>query len=604
MKKLKHLVIIIFFVLLFTNCKNIESTNFIRPSDNPDFYNGDYIRSVKGLIKERYIERKLNESFTWKLKNYFSGKLNFSLYIESDSPPKNLYFSVTTNGHVLSEFTIVAGIFRYVRRINRYYGYKKFAIPIKIKKGTEIIFRIENKSTKLPGLKSDKGILYRLGDLHLKSDMHSGFEKILVISIDTLRADYVGVYQKLLGIREHQKSWSPNIDSVAAESVVFANAFTTNSATWPALSSLFLSSYPFQHGVLRNGHQLYDQKNTFSRLLFKEKFYNVSFRANAYSLDIGGFDKVRDFFQKDKRLISKALPLIEKYHNQKFFFWFHFMGVHAGYLPAKSILKKIEDPPYKGDIKPIGPVLRKITAGQKKVNVADINHIRNCYAAELMQLDRWLADIFELLKKKGIWDDTLIVITSDHGEDLYDHNNHFFHHPSIYNSSLHIPLIIKFPGSKFKKTINENVSILDIMPTVLDYFDIGIEFPIEGVSLLPLITGKDNFNPDRCIYAEVADSNILSVFQQNWKLIFNRNNYLPKTQYKNPYPIEKMELYNFRKDRNEKLNLSKNDQKATKLKSLLYNFLHSRLFFQRKKRVKNNKLNEKVRERLKTLGYL
>ncbi|MCK4888600.1 MAG: sulfatase, partial [Candidatus Aminicenantes bacterium] len=412
--------------------------------------------------------------------------------------------------------------------------------------------------------------------------------------------------RKLKELYPDKISFSPNLDRIADENLVFTNAYTPIASTWPALSSIARSRMPFEHGVQNNGDQLENEELSLGHHLFN-KWYSVSYRANAFQLDIGGFDVVKSFFRKDRKLKNSAKNFLVENYKKKFFLWLHFLGVHSGYRPSKEILARIEPEEYTGNVlKAVGPVLKKITAGEKKVTEYDIEHIRNCYAGELLQLDEWLQEIFDVMKEKKIWDNTLIIISSDHGEDLYQHNNHFFHHPSIYNTSLHVPLIIKFPDSEYKGIIDQNVSIMDFMPTLLDYFEIETEYRMNGESLMPLIRGEVK-GKNRYLFAESENNRILSIIGDNWKFIYNPDKVLAKTQYGNPYPIGVEEFYDLKNDRLETDDLT-NGELPNIYKKFKFNLLNYIKSFQldkkRKDRKKISELSEAVKNELKSLGYL
>jgi len=596
-------IIAIAGILLATACGRSSPGNFLRPGDRIQDYEWSADRALRLGIRERSIQRSFGVPYHWQPRRQLEGELEFSLLMVSSAPSNQLRFRVLIDDEAIFSHRFRADQFKPRPKLKAYFSYNVFSIPVSLKRNADLRFEVKTISPSAD--QPAPAGTYRLGDLRLKFEESDSFENLLIISIDTLRADAVGVYRRLLGLDGAERSYSPVLDAVAEEGVVFLNAFTTISSTWPALTSMMLSKMPFQHDVRANGQPLADNRGSLGRLMFGHGFYCVAARSNAFHLDLGGFDRVHDFFNRDRRLVQWALPLIENNHAQRFFFWFHFLGVHAAYLPGADIMAEIEDPPYEGNIKPVGPVLKKITSGEIEPTEADLRHVRLSYVGELLRLDRWLKGIFDTLKEKGLWDRTLLVITSDHGEDLYDHKRHFFHHPSIYSSSLHIPLIIKFPASRHRGVFRQNVSIMDIMPTLLDYFGIQPETELEGDSLMPLIRGEREEDMERAVFSESSDSEILAITRGSWRFIYNRNDHLPKTQYGNPYPIGHEELYHLDRDRNETHDLSTEEGgRLERLKGLLLKFLSERRFFQTRSRATPESMSEELRERLKTLGYL
>jgi choline-sulfatase len=376
---------------------------------------------------------------------------------------------------------------------------------------------------------------------------------VLIISIDALRSDYLGVYQALAG-RPPEQSFSPELDRLAGSSVVFLNARTTQSATWPALSSLHLSEYTREHGVTRNREFLETSGDSIATMLRGRGYDTLELAANGESLNIPGFEVKRRFLSDD-RLIDFARKRITAKSAAPFFHWYHLWGVHDPYAPPEWVMNKLEstNPDYHYQLYSTDQMMR----GSTPVGPQEVEAVRRLYGGALFNVDFLLKALFDDLKQAGLWDETMIMVTADHGEELYDHNAYFYHNPSLYDSAVKIPLLIKFPHQRAQRVIEENVSLIDIFPTFLDYF-CGPPAPgrFSGISLLELLRGRREPFRDRILMVETEDSRVVAAIRGHYKLIYNPQGLLPHNRLGLPFPIETLEFYDLQSDPGEKHNLA------------------------------------------------
>ncbi len=576
--------------------------NFLRPSDD---YASLQFRPVPQLntVSQAFIVRNLNDAFVWELPSAVEGELRFSLLVEFGEIPSQVEFTVRDGNQVLLHEDLSREHFWRDSGEARFSLWREYKFSGAFAHKSRLIFSVASSSKRA----SDT---FGLGDLRLNTVSVQKPVNVLLLSIDTLRADYLGVYRRRLNLETDRSSFSPNIDRLAEESALFTSAYTTHPSTWAALSSLFLSRLPFQHGVVDNGMLLHGNPQSLATILFGHHFQTASLLANAYSLNIPGFSTTMNFFNQDESLANHAAELIAANRGQRFFFWFHFMGVHAAYTPPASLLAEIERRPFAQPFPANEDELGKISRGERPDTPETIQYVRDCYAGELRQLDNWLERIFSALRRGGLWDRTLIVLLSDHGEDLYDHNRHFFHHPSIYRSSLNIPLIIKFPGSAYRGVYSSDASIMDVAPTLLEALGIRQRLSAEeGGSLLPVLRGEvrreENGGQQKLVISETTGSLIFSAIRGPWQLIFNPKGLTPLTQSGDPYPIQRLELYNMAEDRGEASNLSvRKARVAFEMSEQLLAFLKSREFSWQKRKIDLKKVPTQAQTELKSLGYL
>lgn len=301
---------------------------------------------------------------------------------------------------------------------------------------------------------------------------------VVIVTIDTLRADHVGCYG-------YEAAQTPNIDSIAHSGIRFSRAYTPVPITLPAHASLFTGSFPMATGMHDfSGNKLPAETLTLARVL-RDNGYTTAAFIGAAVLDSRfglnqGFDTYFDYFdfsrlletnldQMERRgdlVMDEALSWLKRAPRRPFFLWVHLYDPHHPYTPPEPYATRFRSHPYDGEI------------------VFD---------------DAQLGRLVTFLKDQRIFDQTLFVIAGDHGEGLGEHgeNTHGFF---IYNSTLHVPLIFKIPEVS-SRVVDEEVSLVDVMPTILQALRIQIPGSVQGRSLLGLALGRTASTPST-LYAE------------------------------------------------------------------------------------------------------
>jgi arylsulfatase A-like enzyme/Flp pilus assembly protein TadD len=389
-------------------------------------------------------------------------------------------------------------------------------------------------------------------------------ENILLITVDTLRADRVSFYSD-----RHLET--PSMDMLARRSWVFMRAFAHNPVTLPSHVNILTGTTPPFHGISDNaGYILEDKFMTIAEVL-KDKGLATGAFIGAFPLDsrfglAQGFDVYDDsygtkspleFFYVERRAEDVITPAVEWLGNQddKWFCWVHVFDPHQPYLPPKSYSDKYQDDPYSG---------------------------------EVAYVDDQLGRLFDFLEEEGFLETTAIILTSDHGEGLGDHGEQT-HSYFAYNTTIHIPLILFIPGYPHQK-IQTNVSHVDIFPTICDL--IGQKPPkfVQGESLLDL--EQQNRAKDRKIYFE----SLTPYLNRGWAPLkgFIEGNLKFIHQ-----PIE--EVYDLEKDFQENNNLAKNHDLAVLKNGLkaLEDTLRGEVVSTR-----TREISSETQEKLRSLGYL
>ncbi len=393
---------------------------------------------------------------------------------------------------------------------------------------------------------------------------------VVFITIDTLRADHLGCYG-------YKQIHTPNIDALAAHSTRFEHAYTPVPVTLPAHTAIFTGTYPTLSGMHDfSGNKLNPSQSTLASVL-KERGYATAAVIGSAVLDSRfglnkGFDFYYDHFdfnrlqesnleemERPGNLVADvALDWLGKNYKSSFFLWMHLYDPHYPYRPPAPYSEQYKDRPYDGEI---------------------------AFA------DSQVGRLITFLKSKGLYENTLIVLTGDHGESLGEHGEKF-HGFFVYNATLHVPVIVHLPGSDAPKTLPELVSLTDLMPTALQALNVDIPPQVQGQSLLPIMTQKKDDN-SRSLYAET----FLPRIHFNWSEL--RSVETAKYQF---IQAPKPELYDLSTDPGETHNLYPE-------KKAVGEELHARLTALIRQYSADHELAEKtgldpaLMERLKSLGY-
>ncbi|MFQ5789097.1 MAG: sulfatase-like hydrolase/transferase [Acidobacteriota bacterium] len=308
-------------------------------------------------------------------------------------------------------------------------------------------------------------------------------KRIILISIDTLRADHLGCYG-------YEKIQTPHIDRLAREGVLFENAATVTPLTLPAHSSIFTGRGPLHHGVIDNlGFQLDETEKTLAELLRDRGFATGGF-VGSFVLDsrwgiAQGFDTYLDRFEAPRgritallranqrpgdEVLGPALEWIRSQGERPYFAFIHFFDPHTPYAPPE---------PYREQYGPD-------RFGR--------------YDGEVAFVDSLVGRLIATLEEQGLYDDALIVLMGDHGESLGEHGEET-HGFFIYDATIRVPLLIKAPGIQGAGRVSGQVRTIDVMPTVLDLLGLQPPASVEGASLRAQLQDPDS-DPDLLAYME------------------------------------------------------------------------------------------------------
>jgi arylsulfatase A-like enzyme/Flp pilus assembly protein TadD len=399
---------------------------------------------------------------------------------------------------------------------------------------------------------------------------------VVLITIDTLRADHVGCYG-------YKQIKTPNIDGLAKDGARFERAFAVVPVTLPSHTSMLTGTYPMLSGMHDfSGNKLSPLQPTLASVL-KQAGYQTGAVIGAAVLDSRfglnqGFDFYYDHFDFSRLdeanldemerpgnvVADEALDWLGKNSRKKFFLWMHLYDPHFPYHPPEPYSRDYAAQPYNGEI---------------------------AFA------DEQVGRLLRFLKEKGIYENTLIVLCGDHGESLGEHGEKT-HGFFIYNATMHVPLIIRLPENA-ARVIADPVSLVDLMPTVLGAVGLEIPSQVQGRSLLAALRAgqgrerDDRANRERVLYGETFMPRI----HFNWSELRGSEN--SKYHF---IDAPRPELYDLANDPGEVRNLF-NEKKAVsgEMRAKLIGMIRD--YSAGKELAEKTGLDPALMERLKALGY-
>lgn len=384
-----------------------------------------------------------------------------------------------------------------------------------------------------------------------------GRPNLLLISIDSLRADHLGSYG-------YPRDTSPAIDALAASGVRFENAMAQAPWTLPSHASLLTSLYPRSHGATDRKARLGPRTPSLAGALKKAGYQthaivSGTFMQAQFGLD-AGFESYDDRIAQGSHSKSHEVVTSPDIHERvvgfldeseaPFFLFVHYWDVHYDYV-APAPYDTLFDPDYAGDVDStrfIGnPAIRA------DMDPRDLQHIVALYDGEIAWVDSHIALLMAELERRQLLHSTIVVLTSDHGDEFYEHGGKGHQH-SLYQELVHVPLIIRAPGLA-PRTLETPVELVDVMPTLLDLMQLPAPTTMQGQTLAPLLTGDDTSHAAEPIQVsettkarksrdDSRKSNASTVTQAGRKLIwFDEDRYPPELYELGTDPSEQTNLY-------------------------------------------------------------
>jgi len=313
---------------------------------------------------------------------------------------------------------------------------------------------------------------------------------VIFISIDTARADHFG----FMGSPD---VLTPHLDSLATESIVFTDYMSVVPTTLASHVSLLTGKYPMHHGTPRNGFMVNRDNQMLPELLKAAGYHTVGF-AGSFSLDTRfdfaqGFDHYDEDFsvlvgeegadqnQRPAKAVTDAVIayLEETGIPENLFLFVHYFDPHLPYAPPAPF-DTIYDPQGRRNLRPIG-LLKQLGVPLSEPMMRQVQRHTLQYAGEITYADSQIGVLLDYLRSKGVLDQAILVITSDHGECMWEHGEEFDHGFGVYQATIHTICMIRLPGAESgARTIDQLTASIDIMPSVLDYLGLPVPSDVDG----------------------------------------------------------------------------------------------------------------------------
>ena len=381
---------------------------------------------------------------------------------------------------------------------------------------------------------------------------------VVLVVVDTLRADHLGVYG-------YERPTSPRIDAFAADALRFADATSPAPWTLPSLATLMTSLYPsvhratsesdledmtwyFQPREFRAFSKLHDAHLPLAEILRDAGFATWGAVQGSYPTGVFGLSQGFETYRQNATPgirfdLEDAFAWLDAKQPERFLLYLHVIEVHAPYTPIEirrgahrkldpermpyyreavaeerlRFLKSDFDPGYRGPIDGSQENLSQFARPGTRVRARDVQQLVALYDRGIAYVDHWVGELIDGLRERGLYDETIVVLTSDHGEEFFEHGR-FEHSFSYYEEMLKVPLIVRVPGEARGVVVDETVGLVDVLPSLLDWLEIPAPDGLQGRSLRPGAGGDEA--PERAYLGEASlRKGDLALRGPGWKYI-------------------------------------------------------------------------------------
>jgi len=440
-------------------------------------------------------------------------------------------------------------------------------------------------------------------------------KNVILISIDSLRSDHCGYYG-------YDKPTTPMMDQFAADpkSVVFEQSYAASPWTSPSHASMLTGLYPQVHGVEKIESALNSNVPTIASVMSENGYRTFGVVCAPYLSERFGLN--RGFENYDTSLTypnpgvtrnsklafkvtNRALEYVDQAEGKPFFLFLHYWDVHHPYNPADKYLEIFDSKPYDGPMD--GYRIRRRADITPEMAPRDLEHLIALYDGEIRYTDKAIGKLIEQLKERGVYDDTMIIITADHGDEFLDHGGKA-HMATCYNEVVKVPLVIRMPWAKPKSPkMGQPVNHVDLFPTIMGAMEIP-DAPegLDGVSLAASIAKGEPIAPrdvlsrtaiGRVTLERTGPSGIWTSYVTPDLVKF----------HKLVHPVDAFEkVFDLNGDPVEKVDVfMENPEQSKALQGRM--FTYTTLFKKKKEAVKAGKtitFDKEYQEKLESLGYM
>jgi choline-sulfatase len=325
---------------------------------------------------------------------------------------------------------------------------------------------------------------------------HKPIRNVVLYLIDTLRADKLSPYNPNTSVR------TPGLSRFLESASVLLRARSQENWTKPSVATLLSSLFPWQHTAATDAAVLPSSVQLLPELLQEHGYFTGAFVANGYVSDkfgfTQGFSSFRNYIREDGRravaqtVASDVLAWLDaRPQEQPFFLYVHTIDPHVPYRPPQDFLSLYDTEPYAGpvDFAKSSELLEQIKLGQLPLAARDKQRLMALYDGEISYHDVHFDAILAGLQNRGLADDTMVVVTADHGEEFWDHGS-VGHGHSLFDELLHVPLLVRLPGvTQRGDRVPADVGLVDVAPTILEALGETPPESMIGRSFLPELLG-------------------------------------------------------------------------------------------------------------------
>jgi choline-sulfatase len=413
---------------------------------------------------------------------------------------------------------------------------------------------------------------------------------VIIYLVDALRADHLGCYG-------YDRPVSPRIDAFARQATRFRHAVAQAPWTRPSVATVLTGLMPRTHGVQHRRHVLPPDAVTLAEMLRQRGYHTAGFVTNGnvarffgfgqgfetYRLLPGKHNAARDVNAKAKEWLDGRRA------DAPFFLYLHTVEPHAPYHPPAPFRQRFAAGVHDESLTRLR-FLKQLEGGTRQPTPAIRRDLTALYDAEIAANDAAFGELLDLLVRRRLWEETMIVFLSDHGEELFDHGG-WEHGKTLHAEMLDVPLIVRIPGVGIGKSVDRQVQHADVVPTILQALGLPVPARVEGHSFLPWMTGDGAPGPAEEAFSWLDEYGVSagSVTTPAWRLIVTRA------------PLPENDLYDRRADPGERRDLAP-------AQPVRAGFLRSRLRAAELPRrgtlrPAERTANAELRQRLQALGY-
>jgi arylsulfatase len=424
---------------------------------------------------------------------------------------------------------------------------------------------------------------------------------IILITIDALRADHLGVYG-------YDRPTSPAIDAFASDAVVVSEAIAQAPYTKASMGSLFSGLFPTTHKAHSTSpsfHQvmtgragtpalpatdiLPNEIETLAEVLQAAGYATIGFSTNPHLIsEFGfaqGFERFKFFaggtFAPAAEVVRETIAAVDARDSRPLFVWLHMMEVHSPYQPPEQYRTLF---PPRTPPEPIDPAV--IPPWIRVGDSTDLHLYEALYDADVRTADAAVGDLLAGVRSRGLWDRAVIVLTADHGEEFMEHGG-MEHNRTLYDEMLRVPLIVRLPG-RAPARVEAQVQLVDLFPTLAGLAGAQVPPGLHGADVLPVLEGRAR--GDTYAYAEIVGQRY-ALRGGRYKLISSLSG--------------RPELFDLKVDPKERQNLADRDApRAAEMERRLRRIVDRAVEDGQRIRARLAPVEPGIYERLKALGYV